>query len=149
MPQVTKGRFLEAMHLVLRNDSSHSCVMGLFTNNVQVIHEQCSIEFIQGNLKQEVVQLDRNYVMVKSVAQLHLHCQGRSQTKEGCDYCVMWIPTGCTIVSPNQVILPSLEALEETQVKVRHHINLAVLREFFSEKELQNLVIPLVSKRNC
>ena len=128
-------------NLALRPATSHSCELGLFLNNKQMVHSFCNFRFLENSIQPKIVELNPTTILVYRISLLSLECGQTQKMVTGCDFCLMQIPCICSVTTTQFYLKPRLTACqnETRNITKLHPINLALLQEFFDSSVTEHI----------
>ncbi|CAC5410656.1 unnamed protein product [Mytilus coruscus] len=85
----------------------------------------------------KIMYLKSSAIVVYKIPQILIDCSGKQIIHEGCDFCIMNIPYQCSIATKLLNYPPSITSCKRSiNITVVHPINLALLQQFFTSKQL-------------
>lgn len=69
-----KGQLYCPFNLALRPVTSHSCELGLFMNNKQMVHSFCNFRFMENFIQPKILELNPTTILIYKVSLLSLEC---------------------------------------------------------------------------
>ena len=136
-----KGQLYCPFNLALRPATSHSCELGLFMNNKQMVHSFCNFRFMENFIQPKILELNPTTILIYKVSLLSLECGQNQKMVTGCDFCLMQVPCMCSVTTTQFYLKPRLTACqnETRNITKLHPINLALLQEFFDSSLTQHI----------
>ena len=128
-------------NVALRPVTSHSCELGLFSNNKHMVHTFCNFRFLENNLQPKIVELNPTTILVHKTPLLSLECGQSHKMVTGCDFCLMQIPCMCSVTTTHFYLKPRLISCpnQSRNITKLHPINLALLQEFFDYSKTEHI----------
>jgi len=132
---------------------SPTCVAALYLNSPSHIRQLCDFRLLPHALQPSVLSLDSSIILFTNVSQITRRCTGRPDlTLPPCKQCIYRLPCGCTFRTKSAYIPPIMTKCgplvsNDSQSPYSHVVNLAVLSQFFSEKDLGDLGTDSILRR--
>jgi len=130
----------------LRNSEAPTCIYALFRNSLAHIRTLCSFLLLPHSLEPSVLRLDASNVLFTNVSNITRSCTDSTYDAQlsSCRQCIYHLPCACSFNTPIAYVPPALHECRSytdnrTTQPVTHVTNLAVLSNFFSEKDLGQL----------
>ncbi|XP_060564413.1 uncharacterized protein LOC132723667 [Ruditapes philippinarum] len=121
--------------------TSQSCVLALFSNNMDSVHSICNFRFVQNIIEPKVIELDQNSILLYRTPLLSVECKHQHKMMQGCDFCIINLPCQCSVMTSNFYLPPRLVACQNFthEISKVHHINLILIQKFFDKPFYKNM----------
>jgi hypothetical protein len=121
--------------------TSKSCVLALFSNNMDSVHSICNFRFVQNIIEPKVIELDQNSILLYRTPLLSVECKHQHKMMQGCDFCIINLPCQCSVMTSNFYLPPRLVACQNFthEISKVHHINLILIQKFFDKPFYKNM----------
>ncbi|CAC5410655.1 unnamed protein product [Mytilus coruscus] len=117
--------------------SEDSCLVSIFNNDKDKVKSLCDFRFLHSKIMPKIMYLKSSAIVVYKIPQILIDCSGKQIIHEGCDFCIMNIPYQCSIATKLLNYPPSITSCKRSiNITVVHPINLALLQQFFTSKQL-------------
>ena len=83
--------------------------------------------------------MESGSILVSNIMNLTIQCPEESYPKEGCKFCIIRVPCGCSVSGSDMYISPRIIGCDNNTKSMSklHPVNLAVLQNFFQPQELE------------
>ncbi|CAC5373752.1 unnamed protein product [Mytilus coruscus] len=117
-----------------------SCLVSIFNNDINKVQSLCDFRFLHCKITPKIMYLKSSAIVVYKIPQISIDCSGKQIIHEGCDFCIMNIPCQCSIATKLLNYPPSITSCKRSNnITVVHPINLALLQQFFTSKQLTEI----------
>ncbi|CAG2232505.1 unnamed protein product [Mytilus edulis] len=116
------------------------CTIALFNNDKKQVKSLCNFRFLENHLTHDIIELSSTSVLVYQSDTLAINCHNKQNLLPGCKFCVVNLPCKCSLSTKSLYLSPRLvQCYNNTQeVSVQYPVNLALLQEYFSDKQLSS-----------
>ncbi|XP_052083821.1 uncharacterized protein LOC127721190 [Mytilus californianus] len=116
------------------------CTIALFNNDKKQVKSLCNFRFLENHLTHDIIELSSTSVLVYQSDKLAINCHNKQNLLPGCKDCVVSLPCKCSLSTKSLYLSPRLvQCYNNTQeVSVQYPVNLALLQEYFSDKQLSS-----------
>ncbi|MES9880029.1 MAG: hypothetical protein ABW185_04025 [Sedimenticola sp.] len=121
--------------------TTETCLLALFSNNKNGIHNLCDFRFVHSTIEPNIIELSPTSLIVYRTPLLTLRCSQHQRMVKGCDFCVIKLPCLCSVTTARHYVAPRLTGCHnETQnITKLHPFNLILLQEFFDDKTIRDI----------
>ncbi|CAC5417671.1 unnamed protein product [Mytilus coruscus] len=120
--------------------SEDSCLVSIFNNDKHKVQSLCDFRFLHSKITPKIMYLKSSAIVVYKIPQISVDCSGKQIIHQGCDFCIMNIPCQCSIATKLLNYPPSITSCKRSNnITVVHPINLALLQQFFTSKQLTEI----------
>ena len=118
-----------------------SCILALFTNSKDEIHDLCEFRFLHDAITSKIIELKSNKVLLYQTPILSLECGQEHKMVQGCNYCIFDLPCQCSLTTSNFYLPPRLTScINHTKdISILHPVNLVLLQEFFDIEKFHHI----------
>ncbi|KAL4232848.1 hypothetical protein ACF0H5_007535 [Mactra antiquata] len=124
--------------LPLIPDNVNKCSKSLFLGNKTLINENCEFLFMLNAMQSTLRQLNDTHFLISNISTIDLVSPDKQLSIKGCKFCIITIPCNCSITTASTYIPPRLSYCHHHDVNITslHHVNLALLQQFFKDSSL-------------
>ena len=142
--QLCKGsNLIKCLNLpAITTFQSPTCNLALFLNDIDMVHQICSILLIPNGTHTFMIELSSGQVLMSGIKRLSYVCNNKETHHSGCTFCVAPVFCGCSVIGDEFNIPPRLTRCHDinTKTNIQYTVNIALLRHFFTTQELQNQI---------
>ena len=121
------------------NNSMH-CIAAIMRNNNTAVRESCQFKLVTNVVKPSLFVVDHLHVILTKI-NVTIECHGQSTRLVNCTFvCRLVLPCRCTLRSLVGFVPPRIDdCVHHRRIQLSHHVNLALLQQFFSESQLSEI----------
>ncbi|OWF53805.1 transmembrane protein ORF68 [Mizuhopecten yessoensis] len=121
-------------HVALNSVASGSCYSSIFYNQKSQVKSFCDFRFVPNTLKTSIIELSPSTLMMYRTKMLALDCRSGQKMMKGCNFCVIRVPSRCSVTSDNLYLPPRLGPGQNDtgEITILHPVNLALIQHFFN-----------------
>ena len=129
------------VNVALTHSTFTKCVLALFKDDRKAIRNTCDFRFIPHGVTSSLEQLNQTHFLIYNISTLTLQCENASTVVDGCAFCILKLPCNCEVTTEQYYLPQRWDGChhDSTTISKVHPINLALLQEYFEEKELKNI----------
>jgi len=134
-PEIT-DHMLEATGLTLTTHHQ-SCVLALFNDDTNKIHELCDVGFQREGLKPQLISLSAASILLVDIQEYTLFLPNRTQQKfPGCQFCLKKLQCGVSMRAGDSIVPPKIShCSDDFDNETVYSFNAPIIKNFFSEAD--------------
>lgn len=119
-----------------------NCLANIFFDNKQKINKYCDFRYLTHEIQPHFKHVGGQNIIVYNMPKIIMNCQNGRTTLEGCKFCIVNIPCGCSISNSDIIFQNLMTSCNNTDVNptIVYPINLPILHAFFNNSIVDQIL---------
>jgi len=132
--------YLDETKGFVEGSDSMECIIAIMQNEKSAVEKRCKFNLVTNSAKPQIFVIDRLHIVLTKV-NATIRCPAKPVRLINCSFtCQVTLPCRCDLRSPLGFVPQRLDdCVQHRDVQVQHHVNLALLQNFFSESQLKDI----------
>ena len=128
-------------NIALTTSNFWKCSYALYKDNRAQIKASCEFRFFPNAISPMLKQLNQTHFLIHNISSLTLQCSNNTKTIVGCFFCIISLPCNCSVMTLQYYLPERWDGCHHKHQEISkvHPVNLALLQEYFSDKQLKHI----------